>query len=52
MKEFFIPALCAAILISLFAMAAFLIYRSADGWGWFLFAVVCVVGSTKRGIYK
>lgn len=30
---------------SLFGMAAFLIYKRAPGWGWFL-AVVCVVVST------
>lgn len=30
--------------ISLFGMAAWLIYKNKDGWGWFLFAVVMIVG--------
>lgn len=38
-------ALALAYLGSLFGMAAFLIYKRAPGWGWFL-AVVCVVVSS------
>ncbi|MFY1847081.1 hypothetical protein [Achromobacter dolens] len=38
-------ALALAYLTSLFGMAAFLIYKRAPGWGWFL-AVVCVVVSS------
>lgn len=33
--------------VSLFGMAAFLIYKQADGWGWFLLCVLIVVGSTS-----
>jgi len=33
--------------VSLFGMAAFLIYKGTDGWGWFLFSVVIVAGSTS-----
>lgn len=47
MKEFFITALYVAIPVSLFAMAAFLIHQRADGWGWFLLAVVCITGSMR-----
>lgn len=47
MKEFFVTALYVAIPVSLFGMAAYLIHAKAEGWGWFLFAVVLIVGSMK-----
>ena len=31
--------------VSLFGMAAFLIYKDVSGWGWFLLCVVLITGS-------
>ncbi|MFY2033696.1 hypothetical protein ACOTDT_16290 [Achromobacter xylosoxidans] len=45
MSEIVRWALALTYLGSLFGMAAFLIYKRAPGWGWFL-AVVCVVVSS------
>ena len=45
MKEILINAIYCSVPISLFAIAAWLIYKQAVGWGWFLFCVVLVVGS-------
>lgn len=35
---------------SLWGMAAFLIYKQAPGWGWFLFCVTLIAGSTDISI--
>lgn len=37
----------ALVPITLFGMAAYLIYSKADGWGWFLFGVICICGSME-----
>jgi hypothetical protein len=36
--------------VALFGMAAMLIYHGVPGWGWFLFCVILVVGSTSVNI--
>jgi hypothetical protein len=33
--------------IAVFGFGAFLIYKQADGWGWYLFVAALVVGSTS-----
>lgn len=50
MRQFFITALYVSIPISLFGFAAWLVYKQAPGWGWFLFAVVLVTGSIKWSV--
>lgn len=40
-------ALFAAIPISGFISVAFLIYHQKPGWGWLLFAVILITGSTS-----
>lgn len=50
MKEFLIVMLYAVIAVSLFGMAAFLIYNQVSGWGWFLFVVIIYVGSLKWNV--
>jgi len=46
MSEIIRWALALAFLASLYGMAAFLIYKQAPGWGWFLAAVTLIVGCT------
>lgn len=36
--------------VALFGMAAFLIYKQADGWGWFLLCVFLIIGGTSLRI--
>lgn len=50
MKELLITLAYCSIPISLFGMAAFLIYKGTPGWGWFLFVVFCICGSIKWSI--
>ena len=47
MKEAVIVLIFSLIPIMLFSLAAYLIYKNVSGWGWFLLAVVIVVGSSK-----
>lgn len=47
MKEIAIVFIFCLVPICLFGMAAFLIYRQVDGWGWFLFVVIMICGSMK-----
>jgi uncharacterized membrane protein YeaQ/YmgE (transglycosylase-associated protein family) len=36
--------------ISIMGMSAFLIYKQADGWGWFLLVALCIVGSFRESV--
>lgn len=38
-------AVVCSIPIAIMGMSAFLIYKQSDGWGWFLFVALCIVGS-------
>ena len=49
----FIVFIFMTAIVAVFGMAAFLIYAGVDGWGWFLFCAVVILGSfsvkEKRG---
>lgn len=47
MKDIIVVFLGILLPISLFGMAAFLIYHERSGWGWFLFCAVIVAGSLR-----
>jgi hypothetical protein len=47
MKEVVIVFIFSLIPIALFSMSAFLVYKNVSGWGWFLFAVVIIVGNSN-----
>lgn len=45
MKDVLFMLIYCLTLTSVFGMAAFLIYRSINGWGWFLFVTVLIFGT-------
>ena len=47
MKEVVIVFIFSLIPIALFSMSVFLVYKNVSGWGWFLFAVVIIVGNSN-----
>lgn len=47
MKTVLLHLLTVSVPISIFGMAAFLIYTQSKGWGWFLFVALLILGSVK-----
>jgi hypothetical protein len=47
MKEAVIVLIFSLVPIAIFSLSAYLIYKNVSGWGWFLLAVVIVVGNSK-----
>lgn len=47
MKDVMIMAMWAGAKTAMMAMAAYLIYRGVDGWGWFLFVTFWFVCGTS-----
>ena len=45
MTKIVLHLITCAVPISVFGMAAFLIYKQAPGWGWFLFVAFLILGS-------
>lgn len=47
MSEIIRWAIALGFFAALWGMAAFLIYKQVPGWGWFLFGVILITGSTS-----
>jgi hypothetical protein len=47
LAEILMLAVVCSVPVSIMGMAAFLIYKQSDGWGWFLFVSLLIVGSIK-----
>ena len=47
MSEIIRWAIALGFFMALWGMAAFLIYKQVPGWGWFLFGVILITGSTS-----
>ncbi|SOD42371.1 hypothetical protein [Nitrosovibrio sp. Nv4] len=47
MKELIQTIVICSVPVSIMGMAAFLIYKQVDGWGWFLLIAALIVGSFK-----
>lgn len=50
MSEIIRFAIGCAVPICIMGFAAFLIWKQVDGWGWYLFVAVLIVGSMKISV--
>jgi hypothetical protein len=47
MKEIIIALIFASIILGTLSLNVFLIYKSVEGWGWFLFVSTLVIGGIR-----